>query len=91
MPQPAKGKPRHSAFTNLIFNILVPTLILTKFSDEGSLGPQLSIVIALAFPLSFGTWDFIQTRRANVFSILPHWRSERSCVFSRIPDRTQLL
>ncbi|WP_417765129.1 VC0807 family protein [Spongiibacter tropicus] len=70
MPQPAKGKPRHSAFTNLIFNILVPTLILTKFSDEGSLGPQLSIVIALAFPLSFGTWDFIQTRRANVFSIL---------------------
>ena len=70
MPQSAKGKPRHSAFTNLIFNILVPTLILTKFSDESSLGPQLSIVIALAFPLSFGTWDFIQTRRANVFSIL---------------------
>lgn len=70
MPPSAKGKPRHSAFTNLIFNILVPTLILTKFSDEASLGPQLSIVIALAFPLSFGIWDFVQTRRANVFSIL---------------------
>ncbi len=70
MPQQSKGKPRHSAVTNLLFNIVVPTLILTKLSSAELLGPQLSIVIALAFPLGFGAWDFIKSRRANVFSIL---------------------
>lgn len=70
MPQTSQGKPRHSAVTNLLFNIVIPTLILTKLSGVEDLGPRLSIVIALAFPVGFGAWDFIKTRRANVFSIL---------------------
>ncbi|WP_372862287.1 VC0807 family protein [Spongiibacter sp.] len=70
MPQQAKGKPRHNAVTNLLFNIVIPTLILTKLSNDEALGPSWSIVIALAFPLCFGAWDFFKIRRTNVFSIL---------------------
>ncbi|MDX1506008.1 MAG: VC0807 family protein [Spongiibacter sp.] len=70
MPNGAKAESQHNVLTNLLFNIIIPTLILTKLSDVDSLGPRLSIVVALAFPLGFGMWDFVQTRRANFFSIL---------------------
>ena len=70
MPEQAPNKPRHSVIVNLLFNIIIPTLILTKLSSEIYLGPRYSIVIALAFPLAFGLYDFIKTRRANVFAIL---------------------
>ncbi|MEX1665748.1 VC0807 family protein [Zhongshania arctica] len=61
---------RHSVVVNLLFNIIIPTLILTKLSGEAYLGPRYSIVIALAFPLGFGIYDFVKTRRANAFAIL---------------------
>ena len=61
---------RHSVVVNLLFNIIVPTLILTKLSSDAYLGPRYSIVIALAFPLGFGIYDFVKTRRANAFAIL---------------------
>ena len=35
MPQPAKGKPRHSAFTNLIFNILAPLQVRFPIGIKG--------------------------------------------------------
>lgn len=70
MPEQAPRQQRHSVVTNLLFNIVIPTLIMTKLSDEDELGASLSIAIALAFPLAFGAWDFIKTRRANVFSAL---------------------
>lgn len=56
--------------TNLLFNIVIPTLILTKLSDTESLGPRNSIIIALLFPICFGVWDYIKTRKTNFFSIL---------------------
>lgn len=70
MPDQAPRQQRHSVVTNLLFNIVIPTVIMTKFSDDDELGASLSIAIALAFPLAFGAWDFIKTRRANVFSAL---------------------
>lgn len=70
MPEQATNKPRHSVIVNLLFNIIIPTLILTKLSSEAYLGPSYSIVIALAFPLGFGVYDFVKTRRANMFAIL---------------------
>lgn len=69
MPQAPKT-PRHSVITNLLFNIVIPTLILTKLSKEQYLGAQYSIVIALAFPIAFGAYDFYKTGKANLFSIL---------------------
>jgi len=70
MPEQASKNQRHSVVVNLLFNIIIPTLILTKLSSEVYLGPRYSIVIALAFPLAFGIYDFVKTRRANIFAIL---------------------
>lgn len=57
-------------FGNLIFNIVVPTLILTQFSDEDSLGPALGIIVALAFPIFYGLLDLKRSGKVNPFSVL---------------------
>lgn len=66
-----KGRQSHgSLLANLGLNIIIPTVILTKFSGAEDLGPQLAIIVALAFPIGYGVYDFLKTREANVFSIL---------------------
>lgn len=55
---------------NLAFNIIIPVLILSRLSGEDRLGPSLSIVIALAFPIGYGLWDLRQSGKINAFSIL---------------------
>ena len=64
---PAK---KENLFLNLACNILVPTLVLTKLSEEHRLGPQWGIVVALAFPLGYGVYDLVRRRKANLFSII---------------------
>lgn len=57
-------------FGNLAFNIIIPVVILSKFSGEENLGPAMSIVVALAFPIAYGLWDLKQSGKVNGFSIL---------------------
>ncbi len=57
-------------FLNLICNVAVPTLVLTKFSTERFLGPVWGLVVALAFPISYGLYDFAVRKKANTLSIL---------------------
>lgn len=64
--QPPKG----SFLANLAFNIILPVLILSKLSGEDSLGPSLSIVFALAFPIGYGLWDLRRSGKINPFSVL---------------------
>lgn len=61
---------RENLLLNLVFNIVVPTLILTKFSGEAQLGPQLGIVVALAFPIAYGAKDYFRLHKINFFSAL---------------------
>lgn len=65
-PRPKK----ENLLLNLVCNIAVPTLVLTKLSDEKYLGPQWGILIALLFPLSYGVYDLVKRRKANLFSII---------------------
>ena len=46
----APAPKRENLILNLIFNIALPTLILTKFSGEKSFGTVWGLVIALALP-----------------------------------------
>lgn len=55
---------------NIALNIVIPTLILTKLGGEKHLGPSMAIVVALAFPIGYGIYEYIRTRKANLFSIL---------------------
>lgn len=68
--RPRSPAKRENMLVNLAFNILVPSLILAKLSGPEWLGPQLALVVALAFPLGYGIWDFAQRRTANFVSIL---------------------
>lgn len=56
------------AFFNLLFNILIPVLILNKASAK--IGAFNALVIALAFPLCFGLFDLYRKRKWNPFSLL---------------------
>jgi hypothetical protein len=55
---------------NLAFNVALPALILSKLSGPHALGPKGGLVVALVFPLGYGTWDFIKRRKANFISVL---------------------
>lgn len=66
--QPAPKK--ESFFANLLMNIVIPTLILTKLSSDEYLGATWGLIIALAFPISYGLRDFAINKKLNVFSAL---------------------
>lgn len=59
-----------SLLVNLLLNILIPTLILTKLSTNEWLGPTWAVVVALAFPLAYGLFDLKQSGKVNFISIL---------------------
>jgi hypothetical protein len=68
---PSATKPKkENAFVNILMNIVVPTLILTKLSSEQYLGATWGLVIALAFPIGYGIRYFYTTRKFNFFSAL---------------------
>ncbi len=64
--QPQKG----GFLGNLAFNIIIPVVILTKFSGPDDLGPVWAIVVALSFPIGYGLWDLKKSGKVNAFSIL---------------------
>jgi hypothetical protein len=61
---------KESLLLNLACNILVPTLVLTKLSTESRLGPVKGLLVALAFPLGYGLYDFATRKKTNLFSII---------------------
>lgn len=63
-------KKQSNLLLELIFNIAIPALILMKLSGEEYLGTVYALVIALAFPIGYGLYDFIQSRSFNFFSLL---------------------
>lgn len=70
-PLNTKPKAKKESFlANLLLNIVIPAVILSKLSSDQYLGTQWAIVVALSFPLGYGIRDFISTRKINVFSAL---------------------
>ena len=57
-------------FLNLICNLIIPTIILTKFSSENTLGSFYGLLIALSFPVFYGLSEFYFNRKINFFSVL---------------------
>jgi hypothetical protein len=67
----AKTAPKkENMLINILMNIVIPTLILTKLSGAQYLGPVWGLVVALAFPVVYGLKDFISNRKINFFSAL---------------------
>lgn len=66
-PPPPK---RENLLLTLLFNIVVPSLILAKLSGTEHLGPVAGLIVALIFPLGYGLWDFARRRQANFISVI---------------------
>ncbi|MBQ6963595.1 MAG: hypothetical protein IJP79_07830 [Paludibacteraceae bacterium] len=65
-----KKKKKQNPLVNILFNIVVPVVILSKFSNDNYLGPKLGLVVALVFPLAYFIWDWRKEHKANFISIL---------------------
>lgn len=59
-----------SPLLELLINIILPSIILMKFSGPQDLGAVNALLLALAFPLVWGTRDFIRRRKLNLFATL---------------------
>jgi hypothetical protein len=55
---------------SLLVNIAIPALILMKLSGEDRLGPVYGLLVALAFPLTYGIVDLFRRRKVNFISAL---------------------
>ncbi|MBV2168645.1 MAG: hypothetical protein KUL82_08055 [Bdellovibrio sp.] len=60
--------PKENGLLNLVFNIVLPVLILNKLSKF--IGPPAALVLALAFPLGYGIYDLVKRKKVNAFSAL---------------------
>ncbi|PTX92450.1 VC0807 family protein [Opitutus sp. ER46] len=61
---------RENVLLNLLCNIVIPTVILMKFSTDRFLGPLWGLLVALAFPFAYGVYDLLVRRKTNLLSIL---------------------
>ena len=76
----APAPKRENLLLNLAFNLAIPTFVLMTLSGEPHLGPvwgviprlgpQWGMIVALLFPITYGVYDLIQRRKANLFSII---------------------
>jgi hypothetical protein len=66
----SKPERRESVMLSLLINIAIPAAILMKLSGDQALGPVGGLVVALAFPLTYGLVDFSRRREWNFVSIL---------------------
>lgn len=60
---------QENSFTHILFNILIPVLILNKGHKYG-LDPKAALVIALSFPLFFTLKSLIKSKKVDFISLL---------------------
>ncbi len=61
---------KNNPLKELVFNIVIPSVILMKLSVPEYLGTVVGLLVALAFPIGYGIYDFIKVRSLNFFSVL---------------------
>lgn len=65
-----KGTKKENPLLNIGFNLIIPTMIMMKFSSDEYLGQAYGLVTALAFPLLYGLYDLLGAGKVNFFSLL---------------------
>ena len=63
-------KKQENPWVNLIVNVALPMYIMTKLASPDKLGPLNAVLIATAFPLAYGFYDFLKNKHVNKISIL---------------------
>jgi hypothetical protein len=55
---------------DLLFSIIIPSLILMKLSGADDLGTSTALIVALAFPLGRGLYELLKYRKFNFIALL---------------------
>ncbi|MCY4444608.1 MAG: MFS transporter [Proteobacteria bacterium] len=63
-------KKQENPLFSLIFNVAIPSLILSKLSADEHLGPVWGLVVALAFPICYSLWDILYRKDVSLIAIL---------------------
>jgi len=68
-PAPARHprKPEN-IWLNLLCNVVLPGLIMSKLSAPERLGPVWALVAGVSLPLSYGIYDLVTRKKWNLFS-----------------------
>ncbi len=61
-------KPR--PLIDLLLSIVIPSIILMKFSEADELGASGALIVALAFPVGLGLYELIRFRNTNYIAVL---------------------
>ena len=61
-------KPR--PLIDLLVSIILPSIILMKFSGDNDLGATGALITALAFPISWGLFELVKYRKFNFIALL---------------------
>lgn len=56
--------------TDLLVSLIIPSVILMKFSGAEDLGPTNALIIALSFPLGWGLFELLRYRHFNFIALL---------------------
>jgi hypothetical protein len=65
-----KKEKKENPLWNLAFNIVIPILVLNKFSKPEYFGAVYALIFALAFPLGYFLFDWVKKKKTNFISIL---------------------
>ena len=55
---------------DVVISIVVPSIILMKFSSPEDLGPAGALVTALSFPIGWGLYELVRNKRKNFIALL---------------------
>lgn len=72
MSNPHSKTPTHKPrpWIDLLVSIVIPSVILMKFSGDEYLGSTWALIIGLAFPLGWGLFELVRYRKYNFIAVL---------------------
>ncbi|WP_211093214.1 VC0807 family protein [Flammeovirga agarivorans] len=65
-----KQKKKESPILSILLNIVIPSLVMSKLSDPEYLGDVNSVIIAIAFPIVYGIYDFFDRKEISIIAVL---------------------
>lgn len=65
-----KKKKRENPLVSILFNIVLPFVVLSKLTSEDRLGPTYGLLVALAFPVLYFLYDWMKNRNTSFVAIL---------------------
>jgi intracellular septation protein A len=68
--QDTSKRKKNNPLFEVVFNIIIPSIILMKFSGPEYLGTVVGLIVALVFPVGYGIYDFIKAGSLNFISLL---------------------